>query len=167
LNERPFAYQYHIDYAELYRYETNVIHPPLYAGTCHVSPIGPGDMEGGDFCAHVGGLDHYRKFGYKGKLAVAKAQAQDACNSVHDLEASSINAEELILQDLRSDPAWQTVRYQCNRGILHDGDFAHLSTPIRRIADGKKRVIFGFNCFTEEVGPCCIRAPEHSDAFNR
>ena len=56
--------QYHIDYAELFRYETNVIHPPLYAGTCHVSPFaatladgrpGLGRMEGGDFMANSSG----------------------------------------------------------------------------------------------------------------
>jgi len=59
--------QYHIDYAELYRYETNIIYPPLYAGTCQVSPInGPEDMEGGDFQANVTGVEHYRRFGYKG-----------------------------------------------------------------------------------------------------
>jgi len=29
------------------------------------------------------------------------------------------------------------------------------------------RVILGFNCFTNTVGSCCLRAPEHSDAFNR
>jgi hypothetical protein len=28
-------------------------------------------------------------------------------------------------------------------------------------------VILGFNCFPADVGECCLRAPEHSDAFNR
>lgn len=51
-----------------HRYETNIIYPPLYAGTCHVSPIhGSNDMIGGSFCANIGGIDHYRRFGYKGK----------------------------------------------------------------------------------------------------
>ena len=59
--------QYHIDYAELYRYETNVIYPPLYAGTCQVAPLsGDEDMVGGDFQANVQGIEHYRHFGYKG-----------------------------------------------------------------------------------------------------
>ena len=63
--------QYHIDYAELYRYETNIIYPPLYAGTCQVSPIhGPDDMEGGDFQANVTGVEHYRRFGYKGTVNI-------------------------------------------------------------------------------------------------
>jgi hypothetical protein len=61
--------KYHIDYAELYRYETNIIYPPIYAGTCHLSPLnGDADMIGGDFQANVRGVDHYRQFGYKGEL---------------------------------------------------------------------------------------------------
>lgn len=62
---------------------------------------------------------------------------------------------------------WITVRYRHNRGILHDGDYPHLSTPISYIRPGLKRVILGFNCFTEELSECNLRAPEHSDAFNR
>lgn len=60
--------QYHIDYAELYRYETNVIYPPMYAGTCQLSPVhSEEEMIGGDFQANIGGVEHYRKFGYKCK----------------------------------------------------------------------------------------------------
>lgn len=132
---------YHIDYAELYRYETNIIHPPLYAGTCHVSPLSRGEMVGGDFMVNHEGLDHYKRFGYKGKL-----QGIDA---------------DLIAGD------WLTIKYKRNRGILHDGDFPHLSTPVRVLPEGKKRVILGFNCFSKAVSECCMRAPEHSDAFNR
>jgi hypothetical protein len=51
------------------RYETNIIYPPLYAGTCHVSPLhGEEDMVGGDFRANIKGIEHYRKFGYKGRI---------------------------------------------------------------------------------------------------
>jgi hypothetical protein len=52
----------------IHRYETGVIQPPMYCGTVHVSPLGPGDMDGGDFAVHSGGLDHYKKHGYKGIL---------------------------------------------------------------------------------------------------
>jgi hypothetical protein len=62
---------------------------------------------------------------------------------------------------------WITARYRRNRGVVHDGNFPHLSTPITHIKPGCKRVILGFNCFSDAVGECCIRAPEHSDAFNR
>ena len=67
---------YHIDYAELYRYETDTIHPPLYAGTAHISPKSI-LMKGGDFMANTEGLDHYRRFGYKGRLATEDALKQD------------------------------------------------------------------------------------------
>jgi hypothetical protein len=54
--------EYHIDYAELYRYETNIIHPPLYAATAHVSPHSI-EMRGGQFMANMQGLDHYKRYG--------------------------------------------------------------------------------------------------------
>ena len=144
---------YHIDYAELFRYETNSIHPPLYAGTCQLSPFNNSNsndnsndrmMQGGDFMVNTSGLDHYRKFGYKGAL----------------------QSEQVLEDDLKHGD-WITIRYKENRGILHDGDFPHLSTPVKKVPVGYKRVILGFNCFSSIVSECCIRAPEHSDAFNR
>jgi hypothetical protein len=139
--------EYHIDYAELYRYETNVIHPPLYAGTCHVTPLGVGgdSIKGGAFCVNMGGIEHYKAFGYKAKLKGAKALEEDMANNSN----------------------WFTVRYKANRGIFHDGDLPHLSTPVEYLPADTQRVILGFNCFTSDVGECCIRAPEHSRAFNR
>mmetsp|Transcript_15372 Transcript_15372/g.23150 ORF Transcript_15372/g.23150 Transcript_15372/m.23150 type:complete len:367 (-) Transcript_15372:168-1268(-) len=137
--------EYHIDYAELYRYETNIIHPPLYAGTCHVSPLVGDEMLGGDFSANLNGLDHYKRFGYKGQLA-----------PLTELE-----------KDMESTGDWVKVRYRRNRGIIHDGDLPHFSSRVRSMPLGKRRVILGFNFFSDAVGECCIRAPEHSDAFNR
>lgn len=168
--------EYHIDYAELYRYENHIIHPPILAGTCHLSPVADGDMEGGDFRANTRGLDHYKRFGYKGKLA-----------SAEDWEKDIVSSD------------WTTIRYKYNRGILHDGDLPHYSTPVTKLFDRRnngdflakrtsspkistptsattdspgqrlplRRVILGFNCFSEAVAECCARAPEHSDAFNR
>eukprot|EP01038_Epipyxis_sp_PR26KG_P009581 gene9581-12905_t len=137
---------YHIDYAELYRYETNEIHPPLYAGTCHVSPISSevGDIKGGEFRVNKTGLDHYRKYGYKGRLS----------NSI-DMELDFTSND------------WITIPYRHNQGIFHDGTYPHLSTEITYIKPSMKRVILGFNCFTSELSECNLRAPEHSDAFNR
>lgn len=137
--------KYHIDYAELYRYETNIIHPPLYAGTCQVSPLQDKEMIGGDFYANLGGLDHYREYGYK----------------------ASFKSEDELREDVEFSGDWVRVRYKQNRCTLHDGDFPHFSSPVRQIVEGKKRVILGFNFFSDAVGECCIRAPEHSDAFNR
>jgi hypothetical protein len=75
------------------------------------------------------------------------------------------SAEEFA-KDLES-ADWIKAGYRRNRGILHDGNYPHLSTPVTYLRPGLKRVILGFNCFPADVGECCLRAPEHSDAFNR
>jgi hypothetical protein len=77
-----------------------------------------------------------------------------------------LSSSEDFQKDLTS-PQWITVPYCYNRGILHDGDYPHFSTEINSIKDGIKRVILGFNCFSKELAECNLRAPEHSDAFNR
>jgi hypothetical protein len=130
--------QYHVDYAELYRYETNIIHPPLYAGTCQISPLQGKEMIGGDFYANLSGLDHYKDFGYKGLLKSGPE----------------------LMEDIESSGDWVRVRYKQNRGMLHDGDLPHFSSPVRQLVLGKRRVILGFNFFSEAVGECCVRAPE-------
>ncbi|ETW04488.1 hypothetical protein H310_04751 [Aphanomyces invadans] len=56
---------YHIDYAEMFRYQTNVTYPPLYSGTLHVSPLPEDAIHGGAFYAHTDGLSHYKVHGYK------------------------------------------------------------------------------------------------------
>jgi len=104
-------------------------------------------MEGGEFWANTRGLDHYREFGYKGALA-AKSGAGGEPNL--DMQSS----------------AWLRVPYRFNRGLVYDGDLPHLSTKIKALPDGLRRVILGFNLFTHEVGPCAERAPEHSPKFN-
>lgn len=96
------------------------------------------------------GLDHYKKHGYKGKFS----------------------SSDGVLEELKASMAggpgnWNTVKYTYNRGTMHDGDFPHLATPIISITGDKKRVIMGLNCFPNTVGECCMRAPEHSQAFNR
>jgi hypothetical protein len=121
-----------------------VIHPPLYAGTCQISSLSGEEMVGGDFYANSRGLEHYKQFGYKGLL----------------------KSKEELEHDIQTDD-WIRIRYKRNRGTLHDGDFPHFSSPIQSIVPGKKRVILGLNFFSKSVGECCIRAPEHSNAFNR
>ena len=102
-------------------------------------------MEGGEFMVNTEGIQHYRKFGYKAKLA-----------------------PDLLHEDLVQNEHWKSVKFQADRGILHSGSWPHLSTRILRLPAGKKRVILGFNSFCgDAVGECCARAPEHSDAFNR
>ena len=102
-------------------------------------------MVGGDFVVNTRGIDHYKEFGYKYKLCKSKESI------VKDSEATS----------------WVTIPYHCNRGILHDGDYPHLSTEITHIKETVHRVILGFNCFSKELHECCEKAPEHSKAFNR
>eukprot|EP01041_Mallomonas_annulata_P005941 gene5941-11989_t len=130
--------EYHIDYAELYRYETNIIYPPLYGGTIHISDVEVEDMIGGDFMVNTEGLEHYKRFGYKAALD-----------------------KNSFPQDLQTNKHWLRIPYCTNRGILCDGNLPHFSTEIKHIATGKRRVILGLNCFTEDVGECCERAPEH------
>lgn len=50
-----------------FRYETNILCPPIFAGTYQASPVRSNkDMIGGAFMANIRGIDHYREFGYKG-----------------------------------------------------------------------------------------------------
>lgn len=117
----------------------------MLAGTCHLSPIEDNEMEGGEFMVNTEGINHYRKFGYKSRLA-----------------------QDLLDVDLRQNENWKRVRFQADRGILHSGSWPHLSTKIMGLPPGAKRVILGLNVFCgESVGQCCARAPEHSDVFNR
>jgi hypothetical protein len=79
-----------------------------------------------------------------------------------------LKGEGALAADIATNTDWMTIPYKCNRGIIFDGDMPHSSAPVQSIADdGMYRVILGLNCFTETVGECCLRAPEHSDAFNR
>lgn len=61
---------YHLDYAEQVRYQSNVIVPPLVAGTLQCTRA---KIIGGDFLVAVTeGLEHYAKHGYKGKFVEPK-----------------------------------------------------------------------------------------------
>ncbi len=55
---------YHLDYAEQIRYESNVIVPPLLAGTLQCTRD---KIHGGDFVVSLEGIPHYQKHGYKCK----------------------------------------------------------------------------------------------------
>jgi hypothetical protein len=158
---------YHLDYAEQIRYESNVIVPPALAGILHCTAA---VVEGGDYCAHLDGLEHYEKHGYKG----AKIDKNDGSE-----DANNIN-----ILPVEEDPGWVQVPYKYNRMIWQSGHLPHLSTTVRRLStmdnadklESKvgsrticppKRVIVGFNVFLHDVGPTVQRAPEHSAAFRR
>lgn len=129
---------YHIDYAELIRYEHNIIVPPLYG--CVVHCTDNDSIVGGDFMINTDGIDHYQEHGYKCKL-------------------SSINFDY--------ESSWITIPFKFNRAILFDGEFPHLSTKLMHIPSGMKRVIVGVNFFSHDIGPAVQIAPEHSPAFVR
>lgn len=160
---------YHLDYAEQIRYESNVIVPPALAGILQCTAA---VVEGGDYCAHLDGLEHYEKHGYKGAKIDQKEGSTDA---------SSIN-----VLPVKEDPGWVQVPYKYNRMIWQSGHLPHLSTTVRRISTADtgdklestvgsrmacppkpKRVIVGFNVFLHDVGPTVQQAPEHSAAFRR
>lgn len=170
---------YHIDYAELLRYEYNVTVPPLWAGTIQcsnlrnrrkvdndITGVGGNVMQGGEFCVNLRGLDHYAEHGYKGNLS------GDACGGWNRPE------EECVLGDVHrnDEDQWVTIPYSFNRGIVHRGDLPHLSAPITSISTQEKnidgsgstyRAIVGFNAFGYDVGARIAKAPEHSKPFRR
>lgn len=166
--------EYHLDYAEMVRYETNVIVPPLYGATLHVSPLRNrideadtrgadnededfvSDFEGGGFHVNVNGLEHYRQYGYKTRLA-------------HKLSTDALEGVSA------TEPGWQHVPYLYRRGILCDGEFPHFSGRVRSLPAAAttpdrlpiKRVVVGFNLFPPEIGAFVEKFPEHSNAFNK
>ena len=136
---------YHMDYAEQYRLETNIIHPPIMGATLQLSPIDDGDMQGGTFAVHTDGLRHYKRFGHQCRLA----------------------SDDALRADMESSPGWIRVPYRFNRATVHDGSLPHLSTKVTTLPPGVKRVILGINLFDSEIGPRVQRVPIHSYAFKR
>jgi hypothetical protein len=171
LSSRPGAsVQYHIDYAELLRYEYNVTVPPLWAGTIQCSALcnntqstydtestnSTKRMVGGEFCVNLLGLEHYAAHGYKGMISgdpMGGWKSPDTTTSGVYVDSSN---------------KWVTIPYAFNRGIVHNGDLPHLSAPIEIIDDDHlSRVIVGFNVFGHDVGARVAKAPEHSRQFRR
>jgi hypothetical protein len=165
LSSRPgCSVQYHIDYAELLRYEYNVTVPPLWAGTAQCSPLNDhnkNNMEGGEFCVNLDGLQHYAEHGYKGAIS------QDSMGGWRS-PATSNNTISGGAPHIDSSNKWITIPYALNRGIVHNGDLPHLSAPVKLINDDHvSRVIVGFNVFGHDVGSLVQMAPEHSKPFRR
>jgi len=134
---------YHLDYAEQIRYDSNIIVPPVLAGTLHCTNT---EIQGGEYCVNLDGLKHYQRCGYKG------------CKS------SCMDSAKLMEQD----DGWARIPYRYNRMICQSGHLPHLSTSIQSFADSNcKRVILGFNVFMNDVGPTVQLVPEHSDAFRQ
>jgi hypothetical protein len=133
---------YHLDYAEQIRYETNIIVPPLLAGTCHCTRA---KIQGGAFQVSLDGLEHYQRHGYKVKTK--------------SLEGDLIDAPYRYNQVI------------CHAGHLpHASSRIESISPLdENLNTGENllRVIIGFNVFAPDIGPLVQHAPEHSDAFRR
>jgi hypothetical protein len=176
---------YHIDYAELIRYEHGYLVPPVMAGTLHCTPH---NIVGGEYCVTTNGLDHYAKYGYKGMLHVNKNLAPE--NEMKSKDGTNkknfvTNANEIMKNDADS---WICIPFQYNRMICQSGHLPHLSTPVDAIIASSRhcgddtnetnvsasttttpirRVIVGFNVFLQDIGLAVQQAPEHSDAFRQ
>jgi hypothetical protein len=86
---------YHLDYAEQVRYQTNILVPPLLAGTLHCTRD---SMQGGAFQVSLDGLNHYQTHGYKAKkvpvnldnmISIPYQYNQLLCHAGHLPHASS------------------------------------------------------------------------------
>ena len=136
--------QYHIDYAEMFRFQTNIIYPPIYGATLHLTPPSQDTkIQGGSFHANAAGLEHYKEYKYKCPL------------------------DKLDFMNSNEGNDWIMVPYKYNRGTLCDGELPHFSAPVKSIPDGMKRVIVGFNVCNHEIGPIVEQYPEHSSKFNK
>ena len=139
---------YHVDYAEVYRRRTNVIIPPVHAATLQVSPVAPADVEGGTFGAHSGGLDHYRKLGYKCRLAASPAppgqptfdwgQAASPVGTCGGGEGGG---------------CWEFAPYAFRQATLCCGELPHAADRVVRWPASHCRVVVGINSMGFVEGP--------------
>jgi hypothetical protein len=102
-------------------------------------------MSGGNFIANLGGLEHYKKYGYKGNFfsslrtleylgfAEAHQRVEICTKTCIILFVGRLASATALTEDIACSPDWITVPYKCNRGIIHDGDLPHMSTPITSI----------------------------------
>ena len=104
--------KYHVDYAEVYRRRTNCVVPPLHSITIQVAPVQSDQVEGGMFGAHVEGLAHYTKHGYKCRRRPVAPGADSPTD------------------DWGKDPGWQYAPYKFRQATLSSGERTQdLSAP--------------------------------------
>ena len=141
-----FKTAYHLDYAEVYRHRTNVIRPPLHAATLQVSPVPLGSFEGGSFGAHLDGLKHYEKHGYKTRREPAG---------------------DLPTTDWGTCERWQFAPYRFNQATLSNGELPHAADTVTAWPSHLRRVVIGINSMGRVEGPSECALPQHSKAFKR
>lgn len=138
---------YHMDYAEVFRRRNNIVAPAIHAATLQVSPVEAGDIEGGTFGAHVGGLEHYQHHGYK----VRKMPPNDGAPT----------------NDWAAGEGWTFAPYAFRQATLSDGTLPHAASRLVRWPAGVKRVVVGINSMGFTEGPFELETPQHSAAFRR
>ncbi|GKY99847.1 hypothetical protein MPSEU_000938500 [Mayamaea pseudoterrestris] len=142
---------YHLDYAEQVRYASNVIVPPLLAGTLHCMPPCL-QVTGGDLCMSLDGLEHYQKHGYKGALRPVEA---------NDMVRISYQYNRLIMASGHMPHMSTRIELiEPTAPTNYDGTQGNEAEEARQ-----RRVIIGFNVFGHDAGPLVQQAPEHSDMF--
>ena len=137
-------------------------------------------MKGGNFAVNLNGWDHYETFGYKGckrndSMGGLKARVMSTNND--SLQDKKTHDENIHIDH---NTQWVTIPYKFNQGILHTGHLPHLSTIINGFHHcttnndnndaanhEMKRVIMGFNVFSDDIGPLVSKVPEHSESFRR
>jgi hypothetical protein len=157
---------YHMDYAEFIRYEHNIIVPPLFAGTLHCTPP-PHSVQGGEFAVNRKGWKHYDINGYKGLK-----QGNDKMTGWSRPQNLGSKQTEIHSDD---ESGWITIPYKFNQGTLFTGNLPHLSGPVtgferetqKLSTNDTRRVILGFNVFSDDVGHVVQKVPEHSDTFRQ
>ena len=140
---------YHMDYAEVFRRRTNIVAPAIHAATLQVSPVAAdgGDVEGGTFGAHAGGLAHYQAHGYKTRTRPAP--------------------DGKPTQDWGDDGGWSYAPYAFRQATLCDGTLPHAASRVERWPAGMRRVVVGINSMGFVEGPMELEVPQHSAAFRR
>ena len=142
---------YHIDYAEVFRRQTNVIIPPIHAATLQVAPIEEGDTQvlGGKFGANSGGLEHYRKLGYKARRDPGKRHPRYPTSDWVEGENAG----------------WSFAPYTFRQATLSSGELPHAADRVIVWPKGVQRVVVGLNSMGFVEGPTECKLPQHSYDF--
>ena len=147
---------YHLDYAEQFRMQTNVIWCPMLATVCNVTPCREGEMIGGEFAANMDGIDHYAKFGHRGRLHGIEELNRNLASNVGWVRVPYVFVGvRARLKYLKSNSSHN--RYRHKQAILFEGSLPHLSTKLLSLPKHLKRVIIGINVFDTKIGPIAER----------
>ena len=143
--------RYHLDYAEIYRRETNIIVPPLHAATVQVSPVTSDQVEGGTFGAHTAGLAHYATHGYKASKLNSGYQTGGPPTADWG----------------NSDSGWEKAPYRFRQATLCSGELPHAADRIIKWPPHVPRVVIGINSMGFVEGPTEHALPQHSSEFRK